>query len=296
VPDEGGRVIVVGSVNEDTRLEVDAHVRPGETISARSVATGLGGKGLNQAVAARRAGATTVMVGAVGGDPAGERARRLLDAEQIGASLAMTSGPTGSAIVAVDARGENSIIVVPGANGEVGAATVTAQLPRLASSDVVVLQLELGSAAVRAAIEGARAAGACVILNAAPYRDDAHDLAADVDLLVVNASEASAMSGGDADPRAAAARIARDLGIRVVVTLGAEGSLAIDAETTTDIPARRVAAVDTTAAGDTYVGYLAAGLCRGEDLAASMASATAAAAVTVGRKGAIASIPTRGEI
>lgn len=290
-------VWVVGSINEDLRLTVAAHVRPGETVTAESGSRQLGGKGLNQAVAARRAGAATSMIAAIGDDKAGRAARGLLDAEGVDARLFVAPDTeTGSAVVAVDRPGENAIIVVPGANAEIPDHHVRSRLRRLTAGDIVLLQLELPLTAVLEAATAARRAGALVVLNAAPYRPEARTVLAGIDVLVVNASELEALVPGQPDPAAAAADLASRERLSVLVTLGADGSLLAHDETITHVPARTVRAVDTTAAGDTYLGFLVAALADGSDLRAAMEAASAAAATAVSRAGATASIPTASEL
>ncbi|MBK1783564.1 PfkB family carbohydrate kinase [Prauserella cavernicola] len=290
------RVWVVGSVNEDTRLGLSEHVRPGETVTAESLSRQLGGKGLNQAVAARRAGAATTMIAAVGADGAGESTRALLAAEGIAARIFTAPGPTGTAVVAVDDAGENAIIVVPGANALLPDAHVRAHLETIAAADVLLLQLELPLATVRLAAASARRAGATVVLNAAPYRPDAATLLADVDLLVVNAAEAGHLAPGHDDPADAARELARRERLAVLVTLGARGSLLVRDGESVPVPSCVTEVVDTTGAGDVYIGFLAAALADGADPRAAMELASTAAATAVSRIGATAAIPTIAEL
>jgi ribokinase len=289
-------VRVVGSVNEDLRLELAAHVRPGETVTALGSARQLGGKGLNQAVAAARAGAAVAMVGAVGADDAGRAARALLADEGVDVRLSEVDAATGTAVVAVDAEGENAIVVVPGANGELTAAAARAGLADTAPGDLVLLQLELPLPVVRAAAEAGRAAGATVVLNAAPVLPGTADLLAAVDLLVVNASELAALVPDEPDPERAAARLRAAHAVAVLVTLGGEGSLLVGPDERVRIPATRATVVDTTGAGDTYLGYLVAGSAAGLTLPAAMERAGAAAAIAVSRPGASASVPRAAEL
>ena len=290
------RVWVVGSVNEDTRLTLAAHVRPGETVTATSSARQLGGKGLNQAIAARRAGADTVMVAAVGADDAARSARDLLAAEGIETRLFVSDRPTGTAIVAVDDAGENAIIVVPGANAAIPEEHVRVNLTGVAPGDIVLLQLELPVDIVRAATAAARRAGATVVLNAAPYRPEVTALLAEVDLLVVNASELAALVPGPDDPAGAARRLSTERTLAVLVTLGGDGSVLAGHGTSVHVPACATTVVDTTGAGDTYIGFLTAALAAGRSPRAAMDAAGAAAALAVSRPGAATSIPNASEI
>ncbi|GAA0962353.1 ribokinase [Frigoribacterium faeni] len=308
-------VHVVGSVNDDLRLTVVTHAAPGETITATSALRELGGKGANQAVAASRAGATVRFVGAVGTDPAGDELVAALAAEGIDTSgvARVDHELTGRAIVSVDSSGENLITVVPGANGAIDVDAVRASLQTVERGDIVVLQLEVPFAVNAAAARAGRDRGALVVLNSAPSDPRVLSLVDDLDLLVVNASELAdllaAEGAGDdvpdatdagtdapADVRAAAAALADRLGVRLLCTFGADGSTLVGEGTPIEQEAHRVEAVDTTAAGDTFIGYVAASLADDETWADALAIATRASAVAVGREGAARSVPTRAEV
>lgn len=308
-------VHVVGSVNDDLRLTVVTHAAPGETITATSALRELGGKGANQAVAASRAGATVRFVGAVGTDPAGDELVDALAAEGIDTSgvARVDHELTGRAIVSVDSSGENLITVVPGANGAIDVDAVRASLQTVERGDIVVLQLEVPFAVNAAAARAGRDRGALVVLNSAPSDPRVLTLVDDLDLLVVNASELAdllaAEGAGDdapdatdagtdapADVRAAAAALADRLGVRLLCTFGADGSTLVGEGTPIEQEAHRVEAVDTTAAGDTFIGYVAASLADDETWADALAIATRASAVAVGREGAARSVPTRAEV
>lgn len=312
-------VHVVGSVNDDLRLTVVTHAAPGETITATSALRELGGKGANQAVAASRAGATVRFVGAVGTDPAGDELVDALAAEGIDTSgvARVDHELTGRAIVSVDSSGENLITVVPGANGAIDVDAVRASLQTVERGDIVVLQLEVPFAVNAAAARAGRDRGALVVLNSAPSDPRVLSLVDDLDLLVVNASELAdllaaegardsepdsepdgtdAGSDAPADVRAAAAALADRLGVRLLCTFGADGSTLVGEGTPIEQDAHRVEAVDTTAAGDTFIGYVAASLADDETWADALAIATRASAVAVGREGAARSVPTRAEV
>ncbi|GAB2503644.1 ribokinase [Promicromonospora xylanilytica] len=292
------RVTVVGSINADTSLRLASLPRPGETVLARDATRSLGGKGANQAVAAARAGADVRMVGAVGGHD-GEHLAAALAAEGVDTGLLTRSDlPSGQALVLLDDAGENSIIVVPGANVAIEEATVRRACAELSRGDVLVLQHEVPVATSLLAAATASAAGATVIWNAAPAPVRAADLIAHVDLLVVNEHELVAVarllgvepSAPDRDVAAVCARLGTD----VVCTLGAAGALVHRAGVLTRVPAPSVTAVDTTAAGDTFVGYLAASWHL--PLADAVRRATEAGALAVTRYGAASSIPTAAEV
>jgi ribokinase len=283
-------VVVVGSLNHDVTVVADRRPDGGETVLGHSVATASGGKGANQAVAAARAGARVAMVGCVGADPAGEALLAGLEASEVETAGVRTLSDTssGTALIVVDATGENSIVVVPGANARLSAADVDRALVgedarAHCPGPLVLAQLEVPEEAVVAA---ARAAGRFV-LNASPVRPLPAALLAEADPLIVNAGEAAAITGADdADPAALAAA-ALALGVRsIVVTLGARGACWTTPEWSIERPAPAVDVVDTTGAGDVFAGTLAAQLSRGADPGSALAVAVRAGAEAVQWRGA----------
>ncbi|MGP3966870.1 ribokinase [Streptomyces sp. 6N223] len=273
----------------------------GETVAGREFRTIPGGKGLNQAIAAARAGgadSSVAMIGAVGEDDFGARLRATLTETGVDvAALRTVPGPSGTAHIVVDDEGGNSIVVVPGAN-----AAVTALAPgdeeRIAAADALLMQLELPLDGVLAGARAARAHGVRTVLTPSPVPDRPlpDELLALTDLLIPNEHEAAALTGHD-DPRRAALALL-DAVPGVVVTLGAAGSLraARGAEPVT-VPAARVRAVDTTAAGDAYAGALAvAAYGESRPMPEAMAWASAAAALSVQRAGASSAMPDRTDI
>ena len=286
-------VVVVGSANLDLvyRAPIPA---PGETVLATGRTSNPGGKGANQAVAAARAGADTAFVGALGDDDAAGVLLTALGGAGVRSVVRRVPGPSGSALIVVDDAGENAIVVDPGANGRLDGLDAD-QRAAVRAADVVLLQLEIPVATVVDAAREAHAAGAVVVLNAAPAQSLPDALLADVDLLVVNEHEAAALGGAGTAERAVDALLERVPA--AVVTLGARGALvaARDAAPTT-VPGHRVTAVDTTGAGDTFCGTLVAALAAGDTLVGAVELATAAAALSVQRVGAVPSIPTREEI
>ncbi len=285
---------VFGSANMDLVVRVDTPPEPGETVFGESFTTVPGGKGLNQAVAAARAGGRVQFIGCVGEDGFGDQLVAILDAEGISRSgLRRVPGPTGTAHITVDHSGQNSIIVVPAANSLVGAGDLTEELA--GQLDWFVTQLELPETAVRGALGLARRLGVRTVLTPAPARQLTDDLLREVDLLVPNQIEARILTGSS-DPRNAAAQLSTLCG-DVVVTLGGDGALwARGGEVVAAIPASKVPVVDTTAAGDTFVGVLVAELAVGREFLEALDAATAAAGIAVGRPGATASMPYRNEI
>ena len=289
------RVCVVGSINQDVVARVSRLPRPGETLLGHDLIHVAGGKGQNQAVAAARAGAGVAMVGLLGDDAAGREMRQALAAEGIEvAGLGTVPGPSGTALIWVADDSENSIVVVPGANGRVDAGWVDQQAHLVVGAAVVLAQLEIAEAAVAAAFRAGRAAGASTVLNASPARD-VRELLALTDVLVVNEHEAALLSGLGIHDVDTAARAAVALGhtVRgVVVTLGADGVVVVDGAATPElVPAFPVTPVDTTGAGDAFTGVLACRLAAGEPLARAAVWGAAAGALATTLVGAVPSLP-----
>ncbi|WP_046506450.1 ribokinase [Streptomyces odonnellii] len=288
-------IVVLGSTNMDLVAYAARAPKLGETVTGRKFRTVPGGKGANQAVAAARAGGEVAMIGAVGEDEFGERLRHTLEASGVDTDLLRTvEGPSGTAHVVVDDEGSNAIVVVPGANG-----TVTHLVPGdetvIAAADTLLLQLELPLSAVRAGAGAARRHGVRTVLTPAPAQPLPPDLLASVDLLVPNEHEAATLTG-IADAHGAAEALLRQVP-EVVITLGAAGSLyAARGGRTLAVSAPAVEAVDTSAAGDTFVGALAVALGEGRPMPDAMRWASAAAALCVQRPGASTSMPYRTEI
>jgi len=299
-----GRVAVVGSLNMDLVVRAPRLPNPGETLAGSAFAQVPGGKGGNQAVAAARLGAQVAMVGRVGADSNGEVLRAGLVAEGIdcGALETSSSAPTGVALIVVDDASQNAIVIVAGSNGEVTPETLVRHGAVLGEADVVVCQLETPTDTVAAALAAARRLGKITVLNPAPATGPlpAHWLPL-VDYLVPNEHEAAALTGLAASTPEDAARAAlalREAGARnVLVTLGAQGVCALlDGAAPTHLGAPRVSAVDTTAAGDTFIGAFAARLAAGESAQDAIAFALRAASISVTRSGAQPSIPRLAEL
>lgn len=289
-----GRVVVLGSANMDLVVRMPRRPAPGETLTGTSFETGPGGKGLNQAIAAVRAGAEVAFVGAVGTDSFGERLRAQLVDDGIDDSRLQTlDGATGTAHITVTDDGENTIVVVPGANGHEGFDAADRALVEGASH--LVVQLERPVGLIAEAMRFARERGVTTVLTPAPARGDIDDLIDLSDILVPNEGEAMLLSGA---PDAESAAIALSKRARtVVVTLGSRGALvAEDGQIVRRVAPRPVEAVDTTGAGDTFVGVMVAWLVAGHPLVEALDAATAAASIAVTRPGAASSMPTRDEI
>lgn len=290
-------VVVAGSLNVDLHLHLDRHPHPGETLLASGGTLSPGGKGANQACAAALAGATVTLLGAVGDDDASQTALSLLRGAGVDLShVARVPGPTGLAVVSVDARGENTVVVVPGANAEVTAETVAGWAPILAAAPIVVSQGELSRAATEAV---AHAATGRWLLNLAPVIDLDPDVIRRADPLVVNEHEAQAalsqLDGPAVDePEVLVAELRRAGLASVVLTLGAAGAIVADRAGTEHVPSPTVHAVDTVGAGDAFTGALAARLAEGSTLVEAARYAARFAAHTVQFEGAQTSYPAPG--
>ncbi len=293
-------VVVVGSANADLVLDIATRPAPGETVLGSDVHVTPGGKGANQAVAAGRLGGDVAFVGCVGDDDHG----RLLHASLAGAgvdvaALRTVDAPTGTAVIMVTPDGENSIIVSPGANRHLTPELLAEQRDVWQDAAVVVLQLEVPLESVEAVASAARGR---VVLNTAPAAGLPADVIAVADPLVANESEARFLLGGAEGEGVALAERLLALGPRsVVLTLGSEGAVVV--ERTADkgvrsmtVPAHEVAAVDTTGAGDAFVGAMALRLSEGAVLVEAVELATSVAAVAVSRRGAQESFPTLDEL
>lgn len=269
----------------------------GETVTGRSFEQQPGGKGANQALAASRAGADVRMVGAVGDDAFGRSIQAVLATDGVDTiGLAVTPVPTGTAHIVVDAQGGNSIVVVPGANATLRALSDEHRMA-IAACDTLMLQLELPLGVVVEAAQHARSHGIRVVLTPAPVVPLPSALLGCVDLLVPNEHEAARLTG-HVEPAMAARALLDDGVSQVVVTLGERGCLYLGSESEAPVeePAVAVQAVDTTAAGDTFVGCLSVALGEGRALREALRWASVAAALSVQRLGASTSMPDRTDI
>lgn len=292
----GRDVVVVGSANVDLVVAVPALPAPGETVLGGDLVRHPGGKGANQAVAAARWGADVGFVAVLGDDAEGDALLAALAADGIGLQDVhrVPGTPTGTALIAVAPDGANLIVVSPGANAHLTAERVGAAADEIRGAAVTLVQFEVPDGAVSAACR----LGRFVVCNPAPVRSPCPSLA-DVDVLVPNAGELGRLVGartpGSVEEAVVAARRLAH-GPAVVVTLGAAGAVLVTADRHRHVAAPEVEAVDTTAAGDTFCGVLAASVAAGADLDQAVAEAVAAAAVSVTRRGAQPSIPHRRDV
>ena len=298
------RVCVIGSSNLDFTVSVPKLPAVGETVSGGTLVTSPGGKGANQAVAARRHGADVAFVTLLGTDPMGDRLAAAMGAAGLppGSIGRTPEVPTGVALIAVDPEGRNQIAVAPGANHRLTPDHARRHAELLAGADVILLQLETPIETVRWALAEARRLGKRTVLNPAPARvlPLPADLLPLVDYLTPNEIEAGLLTDREVrtpDDAEAAGRalLARGVGT-VVVTLGAAGAVAVGATGVIRVPAFPVEAIDTVGAGDAFSGTLAAALAAGAPIADALLAANAAGALTCTRRGAVDAMPTRGEV
>ena len=288
-------IVVFGSVNADLIFRLDDLPQPGQTLIAREMVVEPGGKGANQAYAAARDGARTIMAGAVGADSLADTALAgLHDAGVDVARVAIAPGPTGCASICTDRHGRNQIAVASGANAAARAACIDDAL--LVPGTTVVTQMEVDPAQTAELIRRAHRAGARVVHNLAPAMPIERDALSAVDVLVVNEDEAAWLARDVRSSNADAGSLYEALRVTVVRTLGGAGVEWAGTDGSGRISAPVVEVVDTTAAGDCFVGVLAAALDRGDALANALRRANAAAALSCTRRGSQRSLPSRDEV
>lgn len=297
---EKKRILVIGSSNTDMTVRSATLPKPGETVLGGDFRMGPGGKGANQAVAARLLGGDVTFVCKLGRDMFGEGASKHYESCGLDTSKILWSDkPSGVALITVDSKAENSIVVASGANADVTVSDIDSVAEIIKSSGILLLQLEIPMDAVVRAAEIAFEAGVQVVLNPAPATSLPAELLKCVSILIPNETEASAISGIDInnlETASAAAERLKGMGVReVIITMGSRGSMICDGECTF-VPAVKVNAVDTTAAGDTFCGGVCVALSEGKALSEAVKFATAASSIAVQRPGAQDSVPSRCEV
>jgi ribokinase len=296
-----GCVAVAGSLNMDLVARVERLPEEGETLLASTLTEEPGGKGANQAAAIGKLGAFVSIIGKVGADKYGERVMSSLHRAGVDTSPVMIADePTGLAFITVDGAGHNQIVVVPGANGELTPADIELQRRVLEQCDMLVLQLETPLETVLYALRLAKELGKTTLLNPAPARALSDELLRYVDFLIPNEHELQVISGetpqDEAGLTAAAAKLVQRGAKTVIVTLGDKGCCCTNQAGSEFYEACKVEALDTTAAGDSFIGGFAAAYADGADISASIRQAIKTAALTVTRHGAQSSLPTAEEV
>jgi ribokinase len=294
-------ITVFGSINMDLIATTARLPKPGETVAGTGFATAAGGKGANQALAARRAGSTVNMAGAVGKDEFAAPAIALLSEAGTGLSkVNHVDGPTGTALILVGGDGENMIAVVPGANGTVSPEDAEAVVAAMEPNDILMLQLEVPPAAVEKALDAARKKGIRSVLNLAPLIADAPRLGRLADIVIANETEFELLAGQEGmtagDREAALKRLHGETGQTLIVTLGADGVIAIRDGELVRAKGLKIEPVDTVGAGDTFCGYFAASLDGGLDFETSLRRAAVAGSLACLKAGAQPSIPLSAEV
>ncbi|MBP1851314.1 ribokinase [Rhizobium halophytocola] len=294
-------ITVLGSINMDLIATTARLPAPGETVAGSNFSTAAGGKGANQALAATRAGASVRMAGAVGDDTFAEPALALL--AEAGTDLSATAhlpGPTGTALILVGGDGENMIAVVPGANGKVGASAAIAAVEAMQAGDILMLQLEIPAPAIEAGLKLARARGVISVINTAPLTREAAQLASLCDIVIANETEFELLTGRErlsaSERKEAVLALHRDRGQTIIVTLGGDGVIAARDGKLMSAVGLSIEPVDTVGAGDTFCGYLAAGLDAGLDFETALRRAAVAGSLACMKAGAQPAIPTAAEV
>ncbi|MDD4760663.1 MAG: ribokinase [Bacteroidaceae bacterium] len=298
------KIVVIGSCNTDMVIKVAHLPLPGETIIGHDFMTNQGGKGANQAVAVARMGGETLFIARLGDDGFGRQSLSLLNEEGIDTRFVTLTKetPTGVALIPVDEKGENSIIVASGANALLSENDVNAAQTEICQAKILLMQLETPVQTLSCAAEMAHQHGVTVILNPAPFPEKSlpAELLRNVDLIILNETEAAAMSGvevKDADSALQAIRRIRELGVKqVIITAGGSGAYTEEKGKLIHVPAFNAEVIDTTAAGDTFCGALCVALSRNYEYSEAISIANKAASISVTRMGAWRSIPFAAEV
>lgn len=296
------KIIVIGSSNTDMVVQSDHLPMPGETILGGDFFMNPGGKGANQAVAASRLGGNVTFISKLGDDIFGEKYRTVLQRENIDTNYVFidSHAASGVALITVDSKGENAIVVAPGANSTLSSQDIDKAGQEFADTESFLLQLEIPLVTVLHAVKKASAQGKRIILNPAPAQELPKELLSEIDIITPNETEAEKLSGirvNDIDSARSAAKVIRKKGVDVVIiTLGKMGAFIYSEEIDKHVPTIEVTSKDTTAAGDVFNGALIAGLSEKMSLTEAVQFANRAAAISVTRMGAQASAPYRKEV
>ncbi|SBW04221.1 ribokinase [uncultured Dysgonomonas sp.] len=296
------KIVVLGSCNTDMVVKSDRLPVPGETILGGTFFMNPGGKGANQAIAAARLGGNVTFIAKTGNDLFGRQSVKQYEEEGLDTSYILSDPnfPSGVALISVDRNGENCIVVASGANMTLCSEDINNAESAIGSADILLMQLEIPIETVEYVAEIASAKGIRVILNPAPAQSLSNSLLKNLYMLIPNKSEAEILSGikvADWDSARKAAQIISAKGVdKVVITLGSQGALLKDGDTFHEIPAQKVDAVDTTAAGDTFCGAITVAISEGAKLVDAVKFASECAAITVTKMGAQSSIPFRKEV
>lgn len=296
-----GKIIVIGSSNTDLVTRVERFPKAGETIEGKHFMLAMGGKGANQAIAAQRLGGDVEFITSIGNDLNGQNALKYYRKEGLAveSSLIIKDTPSGTATILVDANGENCIVITPGANNALSPDHVAERSEHIQSANLLLLQMEIPYETVKESCRIASEAGTKIMLNVAPARKLDPEVIRLVDILVVNETEAEFISGEKMNEVGEQAVVDKLLALgakSVVLTLGRKGCIMKNETEYHEIPAFEVKSVDSTGAGDTFCGALAAGLSEGRNWKDSLIFASAASAICVTRMGAQPSIPTKIEV
>lgn len=295
-------IVVIGSINVDLIARVEHLPKPGDTVSATQLVKRFGGKGANQALAAARHGAQVMLIGNLGDDPDGRDYRNHLRREGINcSSLNTVKGGTGNAFISVDDKGENQIVVIPGANGALTGPSVKMQRSRIAVAKALLIQLEIPVEAVADAIRIANETKVSVVLNASPVAPDFPWGDLKMDVVIVNDNEAQEIF--DLKPSAAAAhhdswkeRLTKHRIRDLIITRGGQPTLLITKTAVAEVPAHPITPVDTVGAGDTFAGAFVTHFAEGTDLIECIRWANVAAALSTQKSGAQEGVPHRGDV
>ncbi|MFI5153261.1 MAG: ribokinase [Chitinophagales bacterium] len=299
---KGPGIVVIGSSNTDMVVQAERLPGPGETIIGGKFFMNAGGKGANQAVAAARLGGTVTFMAKIGNDLFGKEALELFEKEGIDCSCMASDleNPSGVALITVDQKGENCIVVAPGSNATLSSKDLSEKISVISQADILLMQLEIPMETVAWVVETGASKRTRIILNPAPAQKISDKVLRQINIITPNETEAEILTGigvSDEDSAGRAAKVLQQKGVEsVIITMGSQGAFLLDRDHSELIPAPTVRAVDTTAAGDIFNGALAVGLSKGLSMKDAVKFAIQAASISVTRLGAQSSAPYLREI